>query len=326
MTQHALKVITFGFAVIAGHYSASAVAQSYPAKPIRIIVPFSPGGPNDILARLVGQKLTEVWGQPAVVENRGGAGGTIGAEAGAKSPADGYTITMAGSSNLAVAPGLYIKLGYDPVRDFAPVINVAAVPYVLAVNPTVPATNVKELIAIAKSRKGGLSYGSSGAGAMSNLAAEIFKSDTNTDIVHVPYKGTAPAITDVIGGQIDLMFADYAAVAPHAANGKLRMLAVAGSKRAAVAPALPTMAEAGVKGYAVDTWFGIVAPAGTPKDIVTKLNSTIAQALHAPDVKQRLDSLGYEAIADSPEHFAATIKSDIEKFGKVIKAAGITLQ
>jgi tripartite-type tricarboxylate transporter receptor subunit TctC len=299
------------------------VAQPYPSKPIKIIVPFAPSGPNDILARIVGQKLNELWGHPVVIENRGGAGGTIGVDAGVKSPADGYTLVMGGSSNLAVAPGLYAKLPYDPLRDLSPIVNVAVVPYVLAINPRVPAKNVRELIAVAKSKKALLSYGSSGTGAMSHLAAELFKAATGADIVHVPYKGTAPAVTDMIAGQIDMMLADYAAVAPHANAGKLRLLAVAGSKRSAAAPELPTIAETGVKDYAVDAWFGIVAPAGVPKDIVAKLNAAIVNALKAPDVRQRFHDLGYEAIGDTPDKFAATIKADIDKFGRVIKSAGI---
>jgi len=309
------------FALVLG--ATSVVAQSYPSRPIKIIVPFAPGGPNDILARIVGQKLNEQWGQPVVIENRGGAGGTIGIEAAVKSPPDGYTIAMGGSSNLTIAPGLYAKLAYDPVRDLAPVVNVAVVPYTLAINPHVPAKNIKELVAIAKSKKGRLSYGSSGSGSVSSLAAEMLKAATGADIVHVPYKGTAPAVTDMIAGQIDMMMADFAAVEPFAKAGKLRLLALAGSKRLSLAPQLPTMAEAGIKGYAMDVWFGIVAPAGTPKDIVAKLNAAIVSGLKAPDVKQRFGGLGYEAIGDTPEQFAATIKTDIEKFGRVIRSAGI---
>lgn len=306
--------------------AATAIAQTatgYPSKPIKIIVPFAPAGPNDIIARIVGQKLSEQWGHPIVIENRGGAGGTIGIDVAAKSPADGYTIAMGGSSNLTIAPGLYAKLAYDPVRDLAPVANVAVVPYVLAINPHVPASSVRELVAIAKSKKGRLSYGSSGSGSVSSLAAEMLKAATGADIVHVPYKGTAPAVTDMIAGQIDMMMADFAAVEPFEKSGKLRLLALAGGKRLALAPNLPTMAEAGIKGYAMDVWFGIVAPAGTPRDIVTKLNAAIVSGLKAADVKQRFGGLGYEAIGDTPEQFAATIKSDIEKFGRVIKAAGI---
>lgn len=306
-------------------FSGQAIAQAanYPSRTIRIIVPFAPGGPNDLLARIVGQKLNEQWGRPVVIDNRGGAGGTIGVDAGAKSAPDGYTLIMGGSSNLTVAPGLYARLGYDPLRDLTPVSNVAIVPYALAVNPHVPATSVKELVAIARSKRGLLSYGSSGTGAMSHLAAELFRAASGAEIVHVPYKGTAPSVTDMIAGQIDMMFADLAALAPHAKVGKLRLLATAGSRRSTAAPRLPTMAEAGVKGYAVDTWFGLVAPAAVPKDIVAKLNTAVVAGLKSRDVKQRFEDLGYEAIGGTPEEFGATIRADLEKFLRLIKNAGI---
>ena len=324
--QPGFVVLAPAFVFVTGlAFSAAAHAQAsnYPAKAIRIIVPFAPGGPNDLLGRIVGQKLNELWGRPTVIENRGGAGGTIGVDAAAKSPPDGYTLVIGGSSNLAVAPGLYARLPYDPLRDLTPISNIAIVPYVLTVNPHVPAKSVKELVALARSKKALLSYGSSGTGAMSHLAAELFKAASGVDIVHVPYKGTAPSVTDMIAGQIDMMFADLAAVAPHEKTGRLRLLATAGSVRSTAAPQLPTMAQAGVAGYAVDTWFGFVAPAGTPKDIVTKLNAAMVNGLKAPDVKQRFEELGYEAIGDTPEQFGATIKSDIEKFSRLIKSAGI---
>jgi tripartite-type tricarboxylate transporter receptor subunit TctC len=311
--------------VLAALYASAATAQtgaSYPAKPVKIVVPFAPGGPNDILARIIGQKWSEALGHPTLVENRGGAGGTIGVEYGSKAPPDGYTIIMGGMSNLAVAVGLYPKLGYDP-HDLTPITNVAVVPYVLAINPHVPAKNVAELIAVAKTKKSLLSYGSSGTGAISHLAAEIFKTMSGTDVVHVPYKGTAPAVTDLIAGQIDMMFADYAAVAPHAKAGKLRILAVAGAKRSAAVPSLPTVGESGVKGYAMDAWFGLVAPPGVARDIVAKLNAASVQALKSTDVRQRFAELGYEPIGDTPEQFGATIKSDIDKYVRVIKQAGI---
>ena len=301
---------------------AQPAATAYPAKSIKIIVPFAPSGPNDIIARVIGQKLNETWGHPVVIDNRGGAGGTIGVELAAKSPADGYTLVMGGSSSLAVAPGLYARLAYDP-RELSAVANVAFVPYAVAVNPHVPAKNIRELIAASKSQKGGLSFGSSGSGSMSHLAAELLRADSGANLIHVPYKGTAPAVTDTMAGQIDMMIADYAALAPFEKIGKLRLLAVAGSRRAMVAPKLPTIAESGVKGYAVDAWFGIVAPAGVPKELVAKLNTAIVNGLKSADVKQRFGDLGYESIGDSPEQFAATIRADIEKFGRVIKAAGI---
>ena len=297
-------------------------AASFPSKPVRIIVPFAPAGPNDILARIIAQKWNEAWNQAVVVENRGGAGGTIGVEYGSKAPPDGYTAIMGGMSNLAIAVGMYPKLGYDP-HELTPIANIAVVPYVLAVNPHVPAKNVAELVAVAKAKKNHLSYGSSGIGAVSHLAAELFKTMSGTEIVHVPYKGTAPALTDVIAGQIDMMFADYAAVVPHAKAGKLRMLAATGAKRMASAPSLPTIGEAGVKGYAVDAWFGLVAPANVPKDIAAKMNAATVNALKAADVRQRFAELGYEPIGDTPEQFAATIKSDIEKYVRIVKQIGI---
>jgi tripartite-type tricarboxylate transporter receptor subunit TctC len=313
-------------AVVFGAGAAGAAqAQSYPAKPIRMIVPFSPGGPNDIIGRTVGQKLTETWGQPVVIENRGGSGGTIGVDAGAKSPADGYTIIMGGSSNLAVAPSLYAKLPYDPRTDLAPVSNVAFVPYVVTVNPRVPAKSIKELVAIVRTKPGFLNYGSSGAGSMSSLAAELIKSAGGVKIVHVPYKGTAPAVTAMVAGEIDMMVADLSAVAGHAKAGKLRMLAAAGSRRTRAAPELPTVAEAGLKGYAVDAWFGIVAPAKTPPAVLARLSEGVINAVKSSDVRNRFDQLGYDPIGDTSTEFAATIRSDIEKFARIIKAAGIKI-
>jgi tripartite-type tricarboxylate transporter receptor subunit TctC len=288
-----------------------------------LVVPFAPGGPNDILGRLIGQKLTEAWGQTVVVDNRGGAGGTVGLEAASRLPGDGYAIAMGGSSNLALAPSLYAKLAYDPVKDFTPVINVAVVPYALAVNPTVPAKNVKELIVLAGRKAGYLSYGSSGMGSMSSLAAEMLKSMSKTDIVHVPYKGTAPALTDVVSGQIDMMLADLAVIKRHSDSGRLRVLGVTGLKRSSAATDVPTLAESGLPGYELSPWFGVVAPAGVPKDITGKLNGTIAASLKSADVLKRLGALGYEPLGGTPEQFAETIKADIVKFAKIVKTAGI---
>jgi len=320
-----MKLKILAAAVLALAAIPAAHAQSYPAKPIRMIVPFAPAGPNDIIGRIVGQKLTEAWGHTVVIENRGGAGGTIGVDAGLKSPADGYTIIMGGSSNLAVAPSLYAKLPYDPLHDLAAVSNVAFVPYVVTVNPRVPAKNMKELVAIAKTKKNALNYGSSGAGSMSSLAAELIGSIGGVKLVHVPYKGTAPSVSAMVTGEIDLMVADLAAVVGHAKAGKLRMIATAGSKRTKAAPQLPTVAESGLKGYAVDAWFGIIAPAKTPQDIVAKLSSGVIAAVKSSDVRGRFEQLGYDPIGDTSAEFTATIKSDIEKFARVIKAAGITV-
>ncbi|MCW5576609.1 MAG: tripartite tricarboxylate transporter substrate binding protein, partial [Burkholderiales bacterium] len=304
-------------------FSAVAAAQNYPARPLRMVVPFAPGGPNDILGRLIGQKLTETWGQPVVVENRGGSGGTVGLEAASRMPGDGYGIAMGGASNLALAPSLYAKLPYDPVKDFTPVINVAVVPYALAVNPTVPAKNIRELISLAGRKAGYLSYGSSGVGSMSSLAAEMLKSMSKTDIVHVPYKGTAPALTDVVSGQIDMMLADLALIKRYADAGRLRVIGVTGLKRSAAAGDVPTIAESGLPGYELAPWFGVVAPAGVPKDIVGRLNGAIAASLKSPDVIQRLGALGYEPLGGTAEQFAATIKADIGKYAKIVRSAGI---
>lgn len=301
-----------------------ATAQPFPTRPLRMIVPFAPGGPNDILGRLVGQKINERWGQAVVVENRGGAGGTVGLAAAAKLPADGYHVAMGGSSNMAVAPSLYKKLPYDSIRDFTPVALVAHVPYALGVNPTVPARTVKELIAIARKKAGYLSYASSGVGSMSALAAELFNAMANASIVHVPYKGTLPALTEVASGQVDLMLADLALVQRFAETGKIRVIAVTGSRRAPAAPKVPTFSESGLKNYVIEPWFGVVAPAGVPQDIVTRLNAVIVESIRMPDVVQRLDALGYEPLGGSADAFASTIKADIAKYADVVKRAGIT--
>jgi tripartite-type tricarboxylate transporter receptor subunit TctC len=299
-------------------------AQSFPARPLRMVVPFAPGGPNDILGRLVGQKLHERWGQPVVVENRGGAGGTVGLAAAAKLPGDGYHLAMGGSSNMAVAPSLYKKLAYDSLKDFTPIALVAHVPYGLGVNPVVPAKTVKELVAIARRKPGYLSYASSGAGSMSSLAAELLKAVSGADILHVPYKGTMPALTEVASGQVDLMLADLSLIQRFAESGKLRVIAVTGSKRAPAAPGVPTVSESGLKGYVIEPWFGVVAPAGVPQDIVSRLNGTIVESLKAADVAQRLAALGYEPIGGTADEFARTIREDIAKYAEVVKRAGIS--
>ena len=303
---------------------ASAQPAGFPARPIHLIVPFAPGGPNDILARLVAHKLNEAWAQPVVVENRGGAGGTVGLGAAAKMPADGYWLAMGGSSNMAVAPSLYKKLAYEPRKDFAPIANVAHVPYALGVNPVVPARTVKELIAIARKKPGYLSYGSSGVGSMSALAAELLKSRARVSIVHVPYKGTLPALTEVMSGQVDLMLADLALILHYADAGKLRAIAVTGSRRAPAAPQVPTISESGLAGYVIEPWFGVVAPAGVPKEIAGKLNAAVVAALKSRDVLQRLNALGYEPIGGSAAEFARTIEADIAKYSDLVKQAGIS--
>ena len=328
--KHARTVIrAFCLTCLAAMTVSPVAAQTaaYPSKPVRIIVPFAAGpGPNDYLARFIGQKITELWGQPGIIENRGGAGGTIGVEAGAKSPPDGYTLTMGAASTLTIAPHLYSRLGYDPVRDFTPILAIASVPYALVVNPGVPARSVRDLIAIAKSKKGALHYGSSGVGSMSHLAAELFNVASGIEIAHVPYKGTPLAMTDIVSGYIDLMFNNLTAVLALEKSGKLRAIALTNGSRAAIAPQLPTMAESGVKGYRLEPWYGIVAPAGTPKEVVDKLNTAIRAALQTPETQRTFGEMGYQPIGNSPEAFAAMIKSNIDSFGRIIRAAGLKPQ
>lgn len=327
--RHAALAAILGSLLVLGGASratAQVTRSDYPARPINMIVPFPPAGPTDAVARVIAQKLSEQWSQSVVVENRSGAGGTIGVAAAAKAAPDGYTIVMGVSSNLAVAPSLYAKLPYHPLRDLTPVANVASGPYVLAVHASVPVGSVQELIKLAKSKKGLLSYGSAGQGSNSNLAGELLRSMAGIDILQVPYKGAGPLVTAVLVGEIDIIFADYSALAPPAKSGKIRLLAAIGSKRLAAAPQLPTMAEAGIRDYAVDVWFGIMAPAGTPRDNVTKLNSAIVSALNAADVRERFARLGYEPIGGTPEQFGATIRADIEKFRRIVRSANITVE
>lgn len=303
--------------------SAQTQAQTYPQKPIRLIVPFTPGGSTDILARSIGTELTKAWGQSVVIENIAGAGGSIGADKAAKSPADGYTLLMGHIGTLAVNPSLYPKLPYNPLKDFAPVAWVARVPNVLVVNNSVPAKNVQELVALAKSKPGQLSYGSGGNGSAANLATEYFKMQTQTAIVHIPYRGTAPAVTDLMGGQIQMLFTGAPAVMGQVKNGQLRALAVSSPKRLEALPDLPTVAEAGYKNFEADQWYGVVAPAGTPRDIVLKLNQQINIALNSPELKKRLNTEGAVATPETPEVFGKLISQEIERWRPVITSGRV---
>ncbi len=321
-----LLLLLGALAPAAAQTLSTSSGQAFPIKPIRIIVPFAPGGANDLVTRLVAQKLAAGIGQSVVVENRGGAGGTIGLDVCAKAPPDGYTLVMAPTSAVAFAPSLNAKLPYDPVRDFAPITNVSSGPNVLVVHPSVPAVTLKEFIALARSKTGKLSYASSGATSMSGMAAEMFKSMASIDMVGVPYKGTGPAMTELIGGQVDVMIADLAISLPHVNSKRLRAIAVTGPRRSAHAPQVPTVAESGVPGYTLVNWRGILAPAATPRDVVLKLNAEIIRTLRAPDIRESLAREGYEPIGDTPEQFAALIKSEVARYGKLIKAAGISGQ
>ena len=303
--------------------TAQSAAQNYPQKPIRMIVPFTPGGSTDILARSIGQELSKAWGQSVIIENIAGAGGSIGADKAAKSPADGYTLLMGHIGTLAVNPSLYPKLPYNPIKDFAPVAWVARVPNVLVVNPNVPAKSVQELVALAKSKPGQLSYGSGGNGSAANLATEYFKMQTETAILHIPYRGTAPAVTDLMGGQIQMLFTGAPAVMGQVKNGQLRALAVSSPKRLDALPDLPTVAEAGYKNFEADQWYGVVAPAGTPRDIVLKLNQQINVALNSAELKKRLTTEGAVATPETPEAFGKLIAQEIERWRPVITSGRV---
>ena len=314
--QAASMVVMFGIA-------GSALAQNYPNRPIRIVVVSTPGGSVDTMARVVGPKLAERWGQQVIVDNRPGAGGAIAAELVARSPADGYTLIMGTVASLATNVSLRKSLPYDPVRDFAPITLVATQNLMLLIHPSIPATSVKELVALAKRQPGQLSFASAGNGTGGHLSGELFKLLAGIDMLHVPYKGVAPALIDVISGQVSMTFASILSGHPHARSGKLRALAVTGAKRSPAVPELPTMIEAGVKGYESATWYGLLAPAGTPPDIVAKLNAEVVSILKQPETHERLSKEGADPVGNTPAEFGKFIRSEIAKWGKVIKAAGI---
>jgi tripartite-type tricarboxylate transporter receptor subunit TctC len=303
--------------------SAGAIAQDYPARPIRVIVPSTAGGSVDTLARMVGTHLGERWKQQVVVDNRSGAGGVIGAEITAKAPPDGYTLIMATIAAMATNVSLARKLPYDPVRDFAPITLVASQQLVLLVNPAVAAKSVQELITLAKAKPGQLTFASAGSGSGGHLSGELLKILAQIDVTHVPYKGISPALVDVISGQVTMTFASIISGLPHVRSGKTRALAVTGGHRSPAAPELPTMIESGVKGYESSTWYGLLAPKATPRGIVMKLNRETVAIVKLPEVKNHLLQEGAEPVGNSPEEFGEFIKSEIAKWGKVIRAAGL---
>jgi tripartite-type tricarboxylate transporter receptor subunit TctC len=312
-------------AVCALLLAGGALAQSYPSKPIRIVVPFPPGGATDIIARAVGADLTRQWAQPVAIENRAGAGGNLGADQVAKSAPDGYTLVMATVGTHAINMSLYSKMPYDTVRDFSPVSLVAAVPNILVVHPSVPVKSVKELIDLARSKPGTLNYASSGNGTSIHLSGELFKTMTGVQMTHIPYNGSGPAVASLLGGQTNLMFDNMPSALPHVKAGKLRALAVTTPRRAAVVPDLPTIAESGLPGFDASSWFGLLGPAGVPRDIVGKLSSAVIAGLQAPEMRERLSSQGADPIGSTPDQFAAHIQSEIAKWAKVVKASGAKL-
>jgi tripartite-type tricarboxylate transporter receptor subunit TctC len=317
-----MKRLAFHLMIAVGCVCASASHAQYPAKPIRIIVGFTPGGPTDIVARLVGQKLTEKTGQQVIVEVKPGAGGNIAAEYVAKSPPDGYTLLLPAFAH-AVNPSLFSKLAFDTQKDFAPVALLSSAANVLAVHPSVQARSVSELIALAKARPGQLTYGSAGNGTASHLAGELFNMMAGTDITHVPYKGSAPASNELIGGHITAAVPGVAIALAHSKAGRMRPLAITSAKRSKQMPELPTMAEAGLKGFEVMSWYGLLAPSGTPPEVVQKLNAEVNRSLQENDAGERLASFGAEPAHTTPQEFGDFIRNEIAKWAKVIKATGL---
>jgi tripartite-type tricarboxylate transporter receptor subunit TctC len=301
---------------------AAGAQEAYPSRPVRFILPFPPGGGTDILGRLVAERLSAGLGQPVVTENRGGAGGNVGAEAAAHSAPDGYTIVLVAPS-LAISPSLYSKLNYDPVKDLAPVSLVATVPNVMITNPSVEAKNLQEFIALALARPGAMNYGSGGAGTSNHLAGELFNIVTGAKLVHVPYKGVNLAMQGVLAGEIHLVFIGIPAALPHIKAGRLRALALVASQRSPALPEVPTAAEAGLKDFEVTTWYGVMAPAGTPRPIVTRLNAELGKIMHTADVKERLAGMATDPLTSTPEEFAAYLKQEIAKWGDVVRKANL---
>jgi tripartite-type tricarboxylate transporter receptor subunit TctC len=301
----------------------SAAAQTYPSKPIKIIVPFPPGAATDTLARSVAQKMAEAFGQPVIVENKAGATGTIGSAGVAASPADGYMLLMATTSTHGIAPNLYKTSPYNPVKDFEPVSLIGWTPNVLAVNNSVKANSVKELIALAKSQPGKMTFASSGSGSSIHLAGELFKSMAGVDMLHVPYKGAAPALTDLIGGQVDIMFDTVAQSLPQIKAGRIKAIAVTTSRRSSVLPDVPTVSEAGLPGYEMAGWIGLLAPKGTPKEVIDKLHAEIVKIVKAPDVRARMAAAGVELMGSTPQEFGHVIATELPKYAKVMKDAGM---
>jgi tripartite-type tricarboxylate transporter receptor subunit TctC len=320
-----MKKLVLG-ALLAAWLPSTLLAQTWPAKPLRFIVPFPPGGGNDTIARLMAQKLSAPLGQQVIVDNRPGAGGTIGAEAAARAPGDGYTMFLAGVATHGINPNLRKKLPYDALKDFEAVSLIASAPLLVVVHPSLPVKSVKDLVAVARSRPGQINYASNGAGGSSHLGVELFNMMTGTKMVHVPYKGLAPALTDLLSGEVQVMFSSAVAMLPQVKAGRLRAIAMTGSKRSAAIPNVPTVAEAGVPGYETGSWYGVVVPAGTPRAVVDRLSREIQGIVKSADITSKLNEEAVIPVGSTPEAFDKHIRAELARWAKVIKAAKIELE
>ncbi len=316
----------FGCMLAISTAMAAEPASAYPSRAIRFIVPFPPGGGNDTLARMIGQQLGATLRQQILVDNRPGAGGTIGAQAAASAPADGYNIFLAGVATHGINPNLRKRLPYDALKDFSPVSLIASAPLLVVVHPSLPVRSVKDLVALAKAKPGAINYASNGAGGSSHLAVELFSMTTGARMLHVPYKGLSPALTDLLSGEVQVMFSSAVAMLPQVKAGRLRAIAMTGDKRSEAISDIPTVAEAGVKGYATGSWYGVVAPAGTPSQVVNRLSREIVALVRAPAIRDKLVADAVIAVGSTPAEFSAHIRAEIERWGRVIKAAGLKLQ
>jgi tripartite-type tricarboxylate transporter receptor subunit TctC len=318
-------ITTFLGAIALAAASAGAFAQAYPTKPVTIIVPWPPGGPSDIAARPMAKLLSEDMKQTFIIDNRGGAGGNIGSAMVAKAAPDGYTLLITSSAPIVINPSLYKQMPFDPPKDLAPITNLLRVPLILAVHPSVPAKNLQELIAYVNSQKGKVQYASAGNGTPQHLTGELFKATAKLDMIHVPYKGSAPAITDLIGGHVPIMFDSAIAILPHIKSGKVRAIAITSAKRSSILPDVPTFEQSGMKGFESYAWYGFFAPAKTPKEIIVKLNAEALKAMKHPEWQKVLAETGSENVGDTPEQFAAFTKAEAVKWAKVVKDSGATI-
>jgi tripartite-type tricarboxylate transporter receptor subunit TctC len=321
-----MRILAAVFALICALLPAAVLGQAYPAKAIRMVVPFPPGGTSDIIGRTLGQKLSEAWGQPVIMDNRGGVAGSLGAAIAVKSPPDGYTLLVGNVGPVAINNSIYKSTGYDPLKDFTPITLAVTAPQIVVVHPSVPARTFREFAALVKRNQGKINYGSSGPGSISHLAAELYKRMTKTDMLHVPFKGSALITIALLSGEVDVVFSDMAVVLPHVQAGRLRALAVTGLKPTPLVPGLPSVADSGVPGFDMTSWWGVLGPAGMPQPIVTRLNTELARILKLPDVQKSFATLGVDATTSTPEEFGAFIKTEFAKYAKLIQDIGIEKQ